>query len=150
MSALTDTISKYVPLAGRKPKIERKDALAIIPVRHPLVKWERKDGEVTLSIPMRDDRMARTVKAIIKTLRMAKELPECRQLGLDEVGSFVWELCDGARSIDGIVQTVTREYKLTRREAEASVTTFLQTLAKKNLIGLMSAGGKKSVNNKRR
>lgn len=150
MSSLSNTISKYVPLAGRKPKIERKDALAIVPVRHPLVKWERAEGEVTLSIPMRDDRIARAVKSIIKTLRMAKELPECRQLGLDEVGLDVWELCDGVRTIDGIVQSVTGEYKLTRREAEASVTMFLQTLAKKNLIGLMSAGGKKSVNKKRK
>ena len=150
MSTLSDTIGRYVPIVGRKPKIERKDALAIVPVRHPLVKWERTDKEVVLSIPMRDDRIARMVKAVIKTLRMAKQLPECRQLGLDEVGSYVWELCDGERTIDGVVLGVTREYKLTRREAEASVTMFLQTLAKKNLIGLMSAGGKKSVNNKRR
>jgi len=150
MSTLSDTIGRYVPMVGRKPKIERKDALAIIPVRHPLVKWERTDKEVVLSIPMRDDRIARAVKAIIKILRMARQLPECRQLGLDEVGSYVWELCDGVRTIDGVVLGVTKEYKLTRREAEASVTMFLQTLAKKNLIGLMSAGGKKSVNNKRR
>ena len=150
MSALSDTIQKYVPLAGRKPKIERKQALAIIPVRHPLVKWERKDNEVILSVPMREDRVAKVVKAIIKKLKMARELPECRQVGLDDVGSFVWELCDGERTIDGIVQGVSGEYKLTRREAEASVTMFLQTLAKKHLIGLMSAGGKKSVNNKRK
>lgn len=151
MSAISDTIQKYVPLAGRKPKIERKQALAIVPVRHPLVKWERVENEVILSVPMREDRIAKTVKAIIKTLKMARELPDCRQVGLDDVGSFVWELCDGERTIDGVVQGVSREYKLTRREAEASVTMFLQTLAKKHLIGLMSAtGGKKSVNNKRK
>ena len=150
MSALSDTITKYVPLVGRKPKIERGQALAMIPVRHPLVTWERTESEVVLSIPMREDRTARAVKRIIKTLRMAKELPDSRKLGLDEVGSYVWELCDGERTIDGIVQGLSREYKLTRREAEASVTMFLQTLAKRNLIGLMSAGGKKSVNNKRR
>jgi len=149
MSALSDTITKYVPLVRRKPKIERKQALAVIPVRHPLVTWERTGSEVVLSIPLRQDRVARTVKAVIKTLRMAKELPDARKLALDEVASFVWELCDGERNIDGIVQGLVREYKLTRREAEASVTTFLQTLAKRNLIGLMSAGGKSSVNKKR-
>lgn len=148
--AISDTISKYVPI-GRKPKIERKEALGIVPVRHPLVKWERDDaGEVILQIPMRDDRTARAVKAIIKAVRMAKELPESRQVGLDEVGSYVWELCDGERDINAVVLGVSKEYKLTRREAEASVTMFLQTLAKKNLIGLMSAGGKKSGNNKRK
>ena len=150
MSALSDSVQRYIPLVRRKPRIERKDALAIVPLRHPLVTWERSDNEVILSIPMREDRIARAAKAIIKAVRIAKELPTSRLLGLDEVGSFVWELCDGQRSIDAIVMALSKEYKLTRREAEASVTMFLQTLAKKNLIGLMSAGGKKSVKNKRK
>ena len=151
MSALSDTVNRYIPIVRRKPKIDRKEALGIVPVRHPLVKWERNDsGEVVLRIPMRDDRTARAVKAIIKAVKMAKELPETRQVGLDEVGSYVWELCDGERDINAIVLGVSREYKLTRREAEASVTMFIQTLTKKNLIGLVSAGGKKSVNNKRK
>jgi hypothetical protein len=151
MSAISDTITKYVPIVRRKPKIERKDALAIVPVRHPMVKWERTAAdEVILRIPMRNDRTARAVKAVIKLIKMAKELPETRQVGLDEVGSYVWELCDGERDINAIVVGVSKEYMLTRREAEASVTMFLQTLAKKNLIGLVNAGGKKSVNKKRK
>jgi len=149
--AISDSIKQYVPIIGRKPKIERKEALGIVPVRHPLVKWERNDaGEAILQVPMRDDRVARAVKAVIKVVRMTKELPDSRQVGLDEVGSFVWELCDGQRDINAVVQSVSKEYKLTRREAEASVTMFLQMLAKKNLIGLMSAGGKKSGNKKRK
>ncbi len=147
--SVSDTINRYIPLAGRKPKIERKDALAVVPIRHPLVTWERRDTEVVLTIPMRDDRIARAIKAIMTAMRV-KDLPDSRQVGLDEVGSFVWELCDGERTIDGIVSGLSKEYKLTRREAEASVTMFLQTLAKKNLIGLMSPGGKKSVNKKRK
>lgn len=147
MSALGDTITnrlgRYIPGAIRKPKIEKKEALAIVPVRNPLVNWERKGEEVHLDIPMRDDMLAKVVKKIIRNI------PETRQIALDEVGSAVWELCDGERDINGIVQAVSRDYKLTRREAEASVTMFLQTLAKKNLIGLMSAGGKKSAKRKR-
>jgi len=150
MSALGDTIGRYVPLVRRKPKIERKDALAMVPMRHPLVTWERTGSEVVLSIPLREDKIAQAVKKMITSLKMAKELPDSRKLALDEVGSFVWELCDGERNLDGIVQGLVREYKLTRREAEASVTTFLQTLAKRNLIGLMSPGGKSSVSKKRK
>jgi hypothetical protein len=150
MSSFTDSIKRYVPLVGRKPKIERKDALAIVPVRHPLIKWERVDNEVVLSIPMREDKFARMIKSLMKVTRMARELPDYKQLALDEVGSRVWELCDGDSTIDDVVIGVTLQYKLTRREAEASVIMFLQTLAKKNLIGLMSAGGKKSGNKKRK
>jgi len=144
MSSLSSTISKYIPLAGRKPKIDKKQALAIVPVRHPLVTWECRDNsEIVLAIPARDDKIARLVK------RFVKNLPSIRQIGLDDVGSSVWELCDGERTIDAIVGCTCRTHKLTRREAEVSVTMFLQTLAKKNLIGLMSAGGNKSVKRKR-
>ena len=143
MSAIGDTISRYVPIARRRPKIDKREALAIIPMRNPVVKWERKGDEIVLDIPLRDDKFARLIK------RMMKNMPECRQLGLDDVGSSVWELCDSVRDINGIVQTISKDYKLTRREAEASVTMFLQTLAKKNLIGLMTAGGKKSASKRR-
>jgi len=143
MSVLSNTIGRYIPILGsRKPKIDRKQALAIVPIRHPLIEWERKDKEIILTIPTRNDRIARIVKKLVRNL------PESRQIALDEVGASVWELCDGQRSIGAVVDTVSRRYKLTRREAEASVTMFLQTLAKRNLIGLMSAGGSKSAKRK--
>ena len=144
MSAIGDTLTRYIPMARRKPKIDKQEALAIVPLRNSLVKWERKGDEIILSIPLRDDRVARLIKKIMKNV------PDSRQVGLDEVGASVWEMCGGDQDINSIIQSVSRDFKLTRREAEASVTMFLQTLAKKNLIGLMSAGGKKSANKRRR
>lgn len=143
MSAIGDTIGRLVPMARRKPKLDKRDILAIIPVRNPVITWERKGKDVILTIPVRNDWMAKVVKTIVR------KLPDSRQLQLDEVGSSVWEACDGERNIDAVVKLVIGDYKLARREAEASVTMFLQTLAKKNLIGLMSAGGKKSAKRKR-
>ena len=143
MSAFSDTIIRYVPLVKSKPKIDKKEALAIVPVRHPLVKWERTGEEVVLTIPTRNDRLARVVK------RLVRNLPDTRQIALDDVGSCVWELCNGIRSIDSVVAAVARSQQLTRREAEVSVTTFLQMLAKRHLVGLMSPGGKKSVQGNR-
>lgn len=141
--AIAASLRRLVPFASRKPKIERKQALAILPVRNALVKWERRDRELVLTIPLRDDRLARTIKKIVRNL------PETRQLAFDEVGGSVWELCDGKHDVNSIVQAICRDFKLTRREAEASVTMFLQTLAKKRLIGLMSAGGATSGKRKR-
>jgi hypothetical protein len=142
MSAIGNTISRYIPFAPKKPKIDRKQALAVVPVRNPLIEWERKGNEVHLTIPVRDDRVARLFK------RFVRSLPDKREVALDEVGARVWELCDGERSIDAIVGSISKNYKLTRREAEASVTMFLQTLAKRSYVGLMSAGGKKSAKRK--
>lgn len=146
MSAIGDTISntvgRYIPFARRKPRIDRKEALAIVPLRNPVVDWERTGSEITLTIPVRNDGLAKVVRKLVRNL------PESRKVALDEVGSSVWELCDGHRSISEVISSISKDYKLTRREAEASVTMFLQTLAKKGLIGLMSAGGKKSAKRK--
>jgi len=112
-------------------------------VRNPLIQWERKGKEIHLTIPVRDDRLARLFK------RLVRNLPDKRQVALDEVGARVWELCDGERNINAIVGSISKDYKLTRREAEASVTMFLQTLAKRSYIGLMSVGGNNSAKRKR-
>ncbi len=142
MSRLSNSISRFIPFLGAKPKIDRKQALAVVPVRNPLIEWERRGKEIHLSIPMRDDCVARLVK------RFLRNVPERRRVALDEVGAAVWELCNGERSINSIVESISRSYKLTRREAEASVTMFLQTLAKRNYIGLMSLGGSKGAKRK--
>lgn len=136
MSALSDSVTRYIPFVPKKPKLDRKQALAIVPMRNPLIEWERKDDEVHLSIPARQDRIARLVK------RLVRNLPDSRQVALDGVGSTVWELCDGERTIDSVVQAVSKQTKLTRRETEASVTLFLQTLAKRGYIGLLARNTK--------
>ena len=76
MSAISDTISRYVPFAPKKPKIDRKQALSVVPMRNPLIGWERKGKEVVLSIPTRDDRFARLFK------RLVRNLPDKREIGL--------------------------------------------------------------------
>jgi len=143
MGAIGDRIAKYIPIVRRRPKIDKREALEIVPVRNSLVEWERKGKEIVLTVPMRNDGLAKVVKKLVRNL------PETRQVALDEVGASVWELCDGERDIGKLVSAISSEYQLTRREAEASVTMFLQTLAKRNLIGLMSAGGKDSAKRKR-
>ncbi len=123
--------------------MDKRQALAVVPVRHPMVEWERQGAEVVLAVPLRDDKVARFIK------RVMRNVPDRRKIALDAVGSDVWELCDGERDVESVVRAIVKSHKLTRREAEVSVTMFLQTLAKKNLVGLMSAGGKRIVKRKR-
>jgi hypothetical protein len=140
MGAISDGIARFFPQLSKRPRIEKKEALEILPVRNSRIKWERKGSEILLDVPLRDDKFARFVK------RLMKNMPDTRQISLDELGAGVWEMCDGKNNVNSIVSAISKNYKLTRREAEASVTMFMSTLAKKNLIALMSAGGKKSVN----
>jgi hypothetical protein len=53
---------------------------------------------------------------------------------LNTVGSRIWELADGRRSIDEIVEILVAEYEVTPDVARAGVERFVSELASKGLI----------------
>lgn len=53
---------------------------------------------------------------------------------LNGVGSRVWELADGSRTIDEIAQVLVEEYDVEFEQAHESVLQFVQELANKNLL----------------
>ena len=52
------------------------------------------------------------------------------------------------RDVGTISELVGKTYKLQRRQAEVSVSTFLQTLVRKGLIGFFSMEGRRDVKRK--
>jgi hypothetical protein len=73
---------------------------------------------------------------LIKRLGRSAALPDPRKLQLDSLGSFVWELLDGKRTVRQIAETLAQEFQLHPKEAEVSVTQFLRSLGQRGLIGL--------------
>jgi hypothetical protein len=59
-----------------------------------------------------------------------------RTFELDEIGLLVWDSCDGQNSLQQITRTVADRYRLNVREAEVATMRFLETLARKGLIGV--------------
>ncbi len=135
------TAGKYLPFLKLKPpEVDRKAALHLRPGRNSLLTWEKREtGELVLSVPT-NHHPKRMTKWVSKWFRF----PEARHVELDEVGGFVWELCDGTHTVEAIVQKTGHEYKMNRREAEVSVTMFLQMLHQRNFIGFYKRVGKKS------
>lgn len=108
--------------------LTREQILHIWPVRNPALKtYFSEDGLVTFELPRRKDWMG-------KLLGFLFSVPEAKPVQLDEVGTFVWNLCDGDHTVGDIVAALTVEYKLNRREAEVSLTQYLQQLAKRGII----------------
>jgi hypothetical protein len=137
MGAVYNIVSQYLPFVRKKPQLSRDQALRARPVRNPLLKWEkREDGEICLLIPRRQDLVGR---ALCKAFRA----PQYKEIMLDEVGSDIWELCDGKRTVDGIVSVTCGKYKITRRECETSVSTYLKMLGERNLLGFQVGGRRK-------
>jgi hypothetical protein len=54
--------------------------------------------------------------------------------GLNAVGSRVWDLIDGRRTVDDIVDLVVAEFDVTRPQAAADVGAFVRELVDKGLV----------------
>ena len=133
------TLGRWLPfLKIPPPPAERSAALTLRPARNSLLTWEKRDsGEMVLTVP-HNDKANRLAKFLAKFLKAPNE----RHVELDEVGGYVWELCDGQNTVEAIVQKTGRQYKMNRREAEVSVTMFLQMLHQRNFIGFYKKVGK--------
>ena len=119
----------------KRPKITRFAALSCRPVKNDAAEEIRiETGEVLLTYPVR----ARPwVEALIR--RLGGSPPDGvrkRKLQLDELGSTVWGVLDGDRSVRQVIQLFSEKYQLHPKEAEVSVTRFLRELGKRGLIGL--------------
>ncbi|HEY6888869.1 MAG TPA: PqqD family protein, partial [Solirubrobacter sp.] len=53
---------------------------------------------------------------------------------LDDVGARVWELCDGARSVDDIVEVMTGEFEAPAATITADVLEFIDELREERLL----------------
>ena len=128
---------------GRKSRPSRLQVLTARPVRHPKISWTREPAReeglpelVLVRVPRRKDRWGNLVARWFK-------LPDDKKIELDQIGSEVWELCDGSHSVESISQRISQSYKLNRRQAETSVTAYLKMLADRRLIGLQTGTIKK-------
>ena len=131
------TAGKYLPFLKIQRPPDREVVFRLRPVRNEAIQWQLSEsGEATLGVPARKDRFG-------KLLAFWFRLPETRTVQLDEVGTFVWSLCDGTQTVDGIIRKFCKHFSMNRREVEMSVTTFLQILAERNFIAFYQRGGSK-------
>jgi hypothetical protein len=131
---------KNMVTGNNRPKVTRAQMLGAIPVRNATVEWARETRDESqpnvalLRIPRRSDKFGNTIAKLFK-------LPDYRRLELDEIGSDVWEMCDGTISVDALTRAICTKYRLNRRQAEASVTAYLRMLAERRLVALKAAKG---------
>jgi hypothetical protein len=57
-----------------------------------------------------------------------------RRVELDGLGAQVLDLCDGRRSVEGIIEIFAEDHKLTFRESQVAVSTFLRQLVERGLV----------------
>ena len=108
----------------------REEAFGARPLRNPVIAWEVLDnGRVLLTVPLEQ-------KPWLRLLQVVTRVPAEKKVELDEVGSDVWQWCDGEARVTDLIDRLAASHKLHRREAEVSLTQFLETLAKRRFVGL--------------
>lgn len=125
-------VFKKKPTAGA---INRAEALARKPVKSRHVAETRLEtGEVLLEYPLAVRPM---VAAVARHLgKSPEDLTQIKKLQLDALGTSVWDLVDGKRSVRRLIQIFAETHRLDNREAEVSVTQFIRELGQRGLLGL--------------
>lgn len=117
-------------------QIPRSAYLKVKPVKNPALKWERdkKTREIKIRVSLTpQSQNAQKKKGIFDKLFSSG--PSERIINLDKIGSIVWDLCDGERTIGDIAKYFVEKYKLLPEEAEISLTAYLNQLSRRGLIG---------------
>lgn len=120
-----------IGLRQPEPKLTREQSMNAIPIRNPLLHWGRNDSDnIVVAMDRRQDWMGQAMEWLFM-------VPPKRKVQLDEVGSTVWESCDGENTVNDIIKILSGKYKLSRREVEMSLTKYLRTLGQRKMIGFM-------------
>lgn len=114
--------------------ITRSEAMNCIPVKNLQAQETRgESGLVLLSYPVE---IRPWIAGWIRRFGGVTEDARLKKLQLDELGTAVWNLLDGRRTVGQVIQAFTAMQRLHPKEASVAVTLFLRELGKRGLIGL--------------
>jgi hypothetical protein len=125
-------VFKKKPVTGHMTRLE---ALAYKPVKSTQITETRfETGEVVLEYPLA---VRPLVAAVARRLgKSQQDMVQIKKLQLDVLGTSVWDLVDGKRSVRRMIQIFAETHRLEKREAEVSVTQFIRELGQRGLLGL--------------
>jgi len=114
--------------------LSRKESLAYKPVKNVQVTEKRLEtGDVLLTYPV-DVRP--WFAGLVRRLGGPSEKTYTKKIQLDTLGTAVWEMMDGHRTVRQLIQKFAKQHQLHAREAEVAVTQFIRDLGKRGVIGL--------------
>ena len=125
------TVSKQ----NLKNKIAHRDSsLNLTPVKNIQITEKRlTGGMVLIRYPVT---IRPWVARVFKRLGQQVNENRNRKLQLDALGTEVWALIDGDRSVRRIIEMFASTHRFQFREAELAVTQFLRDLGRRGIIGL--------------
>jgi hypothetical protein len=90
--------------------------------------------DVPVTVPSQPRHRDRVLVERVEDETVLLDLDSGLYFALNEVGARVWELCDGTRDVDTIVEVVTAEYDAEATAVRADVIELLEQLAAERLL----------------
>lgn len=118
------------PSAG----LSRTDALNCRPIKNAEIdEVVLETGELLLAYPIKVRPWAST---LLRRFGRGGEPTSKKKLQLDALGTSVWNMLDGRRTVRQVVRMFSRKHQLHPKEAEVAVTQFIRELGRRGVIGL--------------
>jgi len=119
---------------NRKPSVDMEQFLQAVPLVPPSVEIVRtSEGLIQVQSPVARPR------AVIAPIKWFLPAVSYRRIELDEFGTEVFDLCDGKRAIEKIIEIFAVAHKFSFREAQVSITSFLQMLTSRGLVVILAS-----------
>ena len=115
-------------------EVTRTEAMHCIPVKNVVV--QESCGESGQVLLYYDLEVRPSIGRLIGFFFGRADRIIKRKLQLDELGTLVWNLLDGQRSVGQIILEFATMQRLHPKEAETAVALFLPQLGKRGLIGM--------------
>ena len=119
---------KTAEKAQAKATPSRRQWLALRPLRNPQLEWRDEDDTVILEIK-------RVKNWKTQMLNLLIPIPSEHTVELDRIGTDVWRLMDGTRTIGQIARDLAEQHQIEKREAEVSLQQFFKELGRRGYIG---------------
>ncbi|MCU0559300.1 MAG: PqqD family protein [Desulfobacterales bacterium] len=114
--------------------MSREEALGCTPVKNRHVSASRRvGGEVVLHYPVSPPPW---VARVARWFGQPPGPPRIGKLQLDVLGTAVWDMIDGRRSLREIAAAFAATHQLEPKEAQVAVSQFARELGRRGLIGL--------------
>lgn len=116
---------------AKPPVINREQSLTGVPMVNEGVHAQPRDDDV------------QRLELVIRLRRdggfLSRFMPPTleRKVKLDDLGTFVFGLIDGRRTVREIVEAFLARYRVNRREAELSTVEFIRSLAQRQAISIV-------------
>lgn len=118
-------------VTGRTKRLTQEAYARSRPTRNEFVEEEAFEGGLRLRAPLQTQG-----SGLMGSLAKWARMPDTKEFELEIVGAFVWSLCDGNHSTEGIARKLRERFKMNRLEADTALASFLETLARRKLIVL--------------